>query len=85
MHIHEYNWLKVIAIGDIPLRLLSLTGVLDYLNNFADYVYFVERSISPGGKSSNHVNLCYGASGINELSIVHDIIAQIDYLSIKCR
>ena len=31
---------------------LSLTSVLDYLNNLADYAYFVERSevVSPGGK-----------------------------------
>ena len=29
---------------------LSLTSVLDYLNNLADYAYFVERSevVSPG-------------------------------------
>ena len=31
---------------------LSLTSILDYLNNLADYAYFVERSevVSPGGK-----------------------------------
>jgi hypothetical protein len=35
---------------------LSLTSVLEYLNNYADYACFVERSeVVSLGKTSNHV------------------------------
>jgi hypothetical protein len=44
---------------------LSLTSVLDYLNNLADYAYFVERSevVSPGGKRVITLIHSYGEKG----------------------
>jgi len=44
---------------------LSLTSVLEYLNNFADYAYFVERSevVSPGGKRVITLIHSYGEKG----------------------
>jgi hypothetical protein len=44
---------------------LSLTSVLDYLNNLADYAYFVERSevVSPGGKRVITLIHSYGKKG----------------------
>lgn len=44
---------------------LSLTSVLDYLNNLADYAYFVERSevVSPAGKRVITLIHSYGEKG----------------------
>jgi hypothetical protein len=44
---------------------LSLTSVLDYLNNFAEYANFVERSevVSPGGKRVITLIHSYGEKG----------------------
>ncbi|HEY6883005.1 MAG TPA: hypothetical protein VI278_03100 [Nitrososphaeraceae archaeon] len=44
---------------------LSLTGLLEYLNNYADYSSFVERSevVSPGGKRVITLIHSYGEKG----------------------
>jgi hypothetical protein len=44
---------------------LSLTGLLEFLNNFADYAYFVERSeaVSPGEKRVLTFMHSYGEKG----------------------
>lgn len=44
---------------------LSLTGLLEYLNNFADYSNFVEHSevVSPGGKRVITLIHSYGEKG----------------------
>jgi hypothetical protein len=44
---------------------LSLTGLLEYLNNYADYSNFVERSevVSPGGKRVITLIHSYGEKG----------------------
>jgi hypothetical protein len=44
---------------------LSLTGLLEFLNNFADYAYFAERSevVSPGEKRVLTFMHIYGEKG----------------------
>jgi hypothetical protein len=46
---------------------MSLTSVLEYLNDYADYSSFVERSevVSPGGKRVITLIHSYGEKGIN--------------------